>query len=184
MVRKSFRVLVLLSLLSLPFYAYATIADAISPNSVQWFSPIHVTAQFSTTASSPYVKVTGIKYSQSTINKYFEFSEINPLVPKYNELEFRANTSTYWNGMGTLYSNLPGAYKEYDSDDVSIGCFPGSAYSTTTYYGTLYLNKRSNPSTSPVLFESEYGSWYYIDGIPELYETIFPTLNHGTARSW
>ena len=73
-----------------------------------------------------------------------------------------ANISDAYLGVTAIAGNLPNMYKEYDSDDLSLGCSELSGLvAGNTYYATLTTEMADSFNDGVELwFESEYGDWY------------------------
>lgn len=95
------------------------------------------------------------------------------------------NISKAYSGVSSVVGSLPQLYKEYDEDDASIGCKDMSAISSSkTYYAGLGVSKGSKfDSGVDILFESEYGLWGGIDGLPLNYQRFYITLNTKTNKN-
>ena len=123
----------------------------------------------------------------------------------FDELKWDSRSrgaSEYWEGelrgvddpsdIGDAYEeptavagSLPYLYKEYDSDDMSVGCSKMSALQTdVNYYAALTTEAKSGYYDGIELkVESEYGTWLVIDGLPKAYQVYAETLNTATNRS-
>ena len=152
----------------------------------------------------------GVFYDESTALSYTPSSATIRLTSdsvRFTNLEWIGNTFVedhYWEGeirarsgytvedaytgVTAVVSDLPGAYKEYDTDDVSIGC--SSAYwivPGNSYYGTLTTDTGNLYNSGVDLyFESEMGVYLVVDGFPIAYQYYDETLNtrSNTSISW
>ena len=96
--------------------------------------------------------------------------------------------SNAYSGVTAVSGSLPGLYKEYDKDDMSIGSSCIQNISTNQYYYAT-LNVVKGPSFNSgvdVIFESEFGTWLIIDGLPSRYQTYDYIMNtaSGNRISW
>lgn len=99
--------------------------------------------------------------------------------------------SAYWDGYGSLSTNLPNAYAEVDTNDFSIGCNDArNLRAEVAYYGNLSLFRRDPAGLYPIpasfryVQESETGDWYGSDGWPNYYEFINIGRSIGVNYNW
>lgn len=92
-------------------------------------------------------------------------------------------SDAYLNATG-ITSSLPNAYREYDDDDMSIGCKNMSQIAPAqTYYAVLNATKGPRfDSGVELIVESETGTWLIIDGLPLRYQVFEQTLNTKSRR--
>lgn len=93
-----------------------------------------------------------------------------------------------YSGLIAGTSNLPFFHKEYDEDDVTVGCHGMSEIKgNTLYYAGLTVEKGPKYDQGiDLVFESETGIWGICDGLPTNYQTFGTYLNtvRRTAIAW
>ena len=158
--------------------AFAAVEQTWGP---RWYTPY--TAKVSVNTSS--VKGKDMKWSSEQIS-LFDSND-------YWELEFRAYNSdlefidpnTIWEGKGSIDTNLPSGYREFDENDVTVATKKCSNLEADKkYYATQTLKAVSNPASASFYIESETGSYFVIDGIPEYYEVFKNNAKKNIEYSW
>jgi|GEM_PF-2678655 len=146
-----------------------------------WYTPYTATVS----ANSDSVKGSSMKWTSEQIS-LFDSND-------YWELEFRPknssgsliNPNTIWVGKGSISSNLPSAYREFDENDVTVATKKCNALQAEkSYYATQTLTEVSNPASATFIIESEMGSYFLIDGFPEYYEVFMTNAVKNTSYSW
>lgn len=170
--RKIYLALLIAFSLCLGTTAYAATADSSFSSSVsnrQFYTPKSCVVQVSPTR----IDFSNMKWDARDFGAAY-----------YWEGELRSDDGVY--SIADAYTNctavtgsLPYLYKEYDRDDVSVGCSDMSGLrSTKTYYASLTTIKGpSFDSGIKLLVESEYGIWGGFDGMPLRYQVYIPRLN-------
>jgi len=113
----------------------------------------------------------------------------------YWEGELRAGTTSVevadaYGSCTAVVGTLPYLYKEYDPDDISVGCADMAGLdSSETYYAQLTTTTGPDFSSSSgveLKFESEYGMHLGVDGLPLRYQEFSTHINTQTrpAISW
>ena len=114
--------------------------------------------------------------------------------------DYMFGSAYYWEGeirgtsepISAAYSNvtaavgsLPYLYKEYDEDDATIGCrdMAGITGNTSYYVGLTMTKGPKYDQGVELFFESEYGIWGGIDGLPLNYQGFVGRLNTKSARA-
>ena len=111
----------------------------------------------------------------------------------YWELEFRPynsdlkfiNPNTIWEKKGTINTNLPSGYREFDENDVTVAtkkCI--NLVAEDEYYATQTLKAVSSPASASFYIESETGYFFLFDGIPEYYEVFKNDAKKNIEYSW
>ena len=100
-----------------------------------------------------------------------------------------ANTlASAYGGVSGVSGNLPHLYKEYDSNDLSIGCNNMGYIVSDQYYYAVCSTSAGSSFNSGVnlLFESETGQWLGVDGWPVRCQEHSTHMNTATANrlSW
>jgi len=174
--KKKYMSLILVATFVLISFNIATAATRDTSGFPNWYTPYDGQVSIGPT----YVEGRNLKWSQWRID-YYDSND-------YWELEFRPRTGEpddVWDGVDSLYSNLPGAYEEYDEDDVTVGTYsPDKLVSGTSYYGMVYMDWNSNSTDPFFIVESEKGLWLGVDGWPERYEYITTYLSKGSSTYW
>jgi len=125
-----------------------------------WYTPYTATVS----ANSDSVKGAFLKWTSEQIS-LFDSND-------YWELEFRPknssgnliNPNTIRVGKGSISSNLPSAYREFDKNDVTVATKKCSSLEAEkSYYATQTLTEVSNPASATFIIESEMGSYFLID---------------------
>lgn len=95
------------------------------------------------------------------------------------------NISAAYSNATSVAGSLPYLYKEYDENDVSIGCRDmGGIVGNTNYYASLTATEGPRYDNGVDLyFESEYGIYAITDGYPLHYQAFQHYLNTKTCRN-
>lgn len=94
-----------------------------------------------------------------------------------------------YSSCSSVKSDLPDCFKEYDEDDLTLGCNISKINQFTTYYGTLNVIEGWRYDAGiALMFESEYGSprvdvGNFEDGLPLRYQYYDTKTPFDTALS-
>lgn len=169
---------------------FAATQDPWGPN---WYTPYSGSMK----AASGYVEAKDLYWSSSSLSTFATLQAGTSwfLVTEY---EFRPNSGhpiDYWQNPSTsdYFSNFPSAYYEFeggtsDSDnDIAVCCgHVNGCYTSTAYYGRIYLNSQpgANFSSNTLQLESEYGIYILFDALPSNYELWQTSANFNTDYPW
>lgn len=167
-------VLFVIAAMIVPAYALATDDGYFSASyNRKAYTPISCTVNVTTTTAS----FTNLKWADNNFSgsSYWEGELRGTRGYSISDAYLRADAIT---------SNLPNAYREYDEDDMSIGCKNMSQIDPSQiYYAVLSATKGPQfDSGVDLIVESETGTWLLIDGLPQQYQVFDQTINTASRR--